>query len=226
MSKYLNLDSFSTAKRIIKNKGKNKMTVTINKESELLAGNSYSFVKPITVLVGGNGSGKTSLLRAIALSIEPSNWELNTNSLINAKDVSILNGPKQVSHFFAENNLKHKSHLGDDIFDQMTAIKSSSGEATFSQVLKIIQKEFVILDEPDQSLDISNNYGLSLFLLKIAAKKESKIIISVHSAQVLKALGHMHKLVDVIDVETGNKTTVEKYIDSEKEKIKIKFNGI
>jgi len=204
------------------------MKVSIKEESKLLSGVVYNFDKPINVLVGSNGSGKSSLLKAITLSIKD-DWEL-TNLVLPTNLIDIEDKPTEVSYYFVENDEKHKmTHFGDDLLSQVNNMKSSSGEATLNQVLRALTNKdsnLVVLDEPDSSLDITNTILLEKLLPIIVNKDKNKMIImSIHSRSLLENLS-LHDEVNIIDVLTGNLLDVKTYIKQQHLKVLRKMVGI
>ena len=204
------------------------MKVTIDKKAEILGGVEYNFNKPINVLVGGNGTGKSSLLKAISQNIKE-DWELSIANKLSNNLIELVPKPSKVSYYFVENDEKHKmSHFGDDMFAQLGSMKSSSGEATLQQVLRALtnkESEVVILDEPDSSLDIMNSIVLEELLPRVVNKDKGKIVImSIHSRSLLENLS-LHKEVNIIDILTGDILDVNVYIKEQQNKALEKLLG-
>jgi ABC-type cobalamin/Fe3+-siderophores transport system ATPase subunit len=190
------------------------MKVKIANSALILAGIEYDFSSDITILLGPNGSGKSTLLKAILLK-QLDIWELNSDYKLPSNQVTVENMPSDIGYYFVENNNKTKmSHMSDDIMSHLKDIRSSSGEATFAQVLRSFGHQLILLDEPDQSLDICNSIILKEVIPKLVIKDKSKIIMTVHSAYLLKSLGSMNG-VKIIDVTTGQETTAENYLSEQ-----------
>lgn len=200
------------------------MYVKISDDAEILAGNEYFFDKDINVLVGGNGSGKSTLIKAIILS-QLDNWELSSDYKLPKSKITVENSEKDIGYYVAENSNKSKmSHFSDDMFSQIQDMKSSSGQATFNQVLRAINHKLVILDEPDQSLDMCNSIVLKEVLPRVVLKNGSKIIIVVHSAYLLDGLGEFSN-VKIIDVRTATEITAKEYLQEQFRKAQIMLGG-
>ena len=203
------------------------MKVTVNTDSSILAGNTYEFKKNLTILVGGNGSGKSSLLKAISLNINPDLGLIP--SALESTDISITDAPpvQDLSTFISEMNLRTDSYHGTNKLDKRLAMRISSGESTMIQSVNAIHSPFSILDEPDQSLDLYNKYSLLMIINKLKKNGSGKIILTIKCHQLLLALSENDdNLFDVIDVLTGKKTTVKDYIEEQLKCIKEKEGDI
>lgn len=190
------------------------MIINVSSESELLSNNVYNFSSNINILVGQNGAGKSALLKAIVLK-HTDNWELRNNYRLTDENLTIDNLSTDLGYYIAENNSKHKGYFGDDVLTQVIAMKASSGESTLHQVLNVLKHQLVILDEPDQSLDIKNMLILEEVFKKIASNG-TKIIMTIHNPFLLK---EMEKVpgVTFFDIYTGDKISIESYFDKQKE---------
>ncbi len=193
------------------------MKVKVNDKAEILAGNEYDFSSDITILVGANGSGKSTLLKAIILK-QISNWEFSSDYKLPLDKITITDNIFDLGYYIAENNNKLKmSHMSDDIFAHIQDMKSSSGEATFNQVLRALNHNLIILDEPDQSLDMCNSIILKELLPRVVIRNKSKIILTVHSAYLLQKLSELSN-VKILQIESGEEITAEDYLLSQHKK--------
>ena len=195
------------------------MTVAVSTDAPILAGNSYTFDKQITLILGGNSSGKSSLLKSIAGTIDKEAWDLNQT--LEPNFITINNPDENITYYIAEHNLKSQmSHMSDDLGLHLASMKNSSGKATIIQVIAAIDSgNTIILDEPDQSLDISTINKLALLFFKVSFLQNKKLILVVHSKQLLDYISNFlterPKLAEefrAIDIKTGLDTTISTYI--------------
>lgn len=162
----------------------------------------FEFASPITYFVGENGTGKSTLLEAIAVkygfnaeggSLNFSFSTKETHSELHSaiKLVRGIERPKTGFFLRAEsfyNAASYVDTLGSDILGAYGGVslhEQSHGESFFSLVMnRFIERGLYILDEPEAALSPSRQLSL-LIRIKQLAENGSQFIISTHSPIVL-----------------------------------------
>jgi predicted ATPase len=185
-------------------------------------GFNLDFKESITVIVGDNGCGKSSLLRKIYLpKYESPLWSDKTEDedkkefvekylkgksrdlTFNKFPEIFINGKEIHKNVFVENIKNSKP-----VLDPMSVLRmwnmqeSSNGENTldFLRSLENVQNSLIMLDEPETSLSIKSQRAIAKILINLA--KTNQLIIVTH-APVL-----MEVVENVYDFET------KKYVDT------------
>ena len=181
--------------------------VTLHKSFAKRVGskNQRTFVfKPgVNLLVGSNGSGKSSLIQAILLHCNlSSNYESKQMKAQKA-EVTVISSPINVSKYdFEKDNVRTLSYFGKDTALQLASMRLSHGE-TNNIILqglaasKQVEQQLVILDEPDQALDLTSIQRLFTILKEC---KAPQMIVSAHNP-LLVLLGR--KDFNIIELEKG-----------------------
>lgn len=168
----------------------------IKEQNPLPAGYKITFNKPITVLVGDNGVGKSTITDAIG-----QHFGEKDDTYLKRDATSILKIDKLDTKFpykfvdFHGGDKKFSSSFGDDISLQMFHMKASSGQVSLSLIQSANFKEFkdglIVLDEPERGLSIRNQRALGKMLGQISFYKNCQLIMTCHSEIVLKALSEI-----------------------------------
>ena len=160
------------------------------------------FRRPITVLVGPNGCGKSTILRTIAASL---GLPLDGGSMNEAAlpasyrpvlgpsaRVGFRERPKKRSFFSGDNvvalgNLLHAREADPDFWGDPTAAygghlsKRSHGQGVMAMVRHALAADFVLFDEPETALSPPAQLGVSALLMEWAEDEGHQAIIATHS---------------------------------------------
>lgn len=168
------------------------ITLTENLRN-LKKGYKIKFDSPITLLVGENGTGKTTILDLIR-----SYYDIETRSYKSSlgKKIRIFGSKlekEDVFYFdFHSDDMKYSGYFGDDISSQISTIWASSGEGALTQFLStgITKKEssLILLDEMGRGGSIRTHYLYLMFLDKLATKNRNQIIAATHSPIIISEL--------------------------------------
>lgn len=162
---------------------------------------NLDFTSPVTFFIGENGTGKSTLLRAIShkctiyiwQGIERTRLDINPyeNKLYRAIDVEWTDGPVPGS-FFASDIFKHFAQVLEDwastdrgqldYFGGSSLLTKSHGQsllAFFEARYRI--KGLYLLDEPETALSPSSQLKLLGILTKAARAGLAQFIIATHS---------------------------------------------
>tara|TARA_Y100000590_G_scaffold315058_1_gene356262 strand:- start:17 stop:637 length:621 start_codon:yes stop_codon:yes gene_type:complete len=164
----------------------------------------------ITVIVGKNGSGKTSLLKCLNCLIKPNKGFINhkynypfpmlfqkpaifDNTVkYNFEIVSKIKKVKPTMLWYKKFNLQKISNK------KMFEISGGEQQKIFLSRIMSVDSKVVFMDEPNNNLDLSSD-ELLLNLLLEEKKKNKTIIISLHDINIVK------KIADkIIVLDQGN----------------------
>lgn len=144
-------------------------------------GDNVTFVPGVNLLVGDQGSGKSSLIKAIL-----SGGASAKDSL--GKQIQLRCTPCRSKFFdFEKDNPRMQSHFGDNIMGQIGAMFSSHGE-TNRAIVKgldgLDEGDVVLMDEPDTALSLRS---CKLLVQKFVTLAEQgvQIIAAVHNPWVI-----------------------------------------
>lgn len=168
---------------------------------------SLEFTKPLTIVVGENGTGKSTLLECIAdhCGFNLSGGNKNHHSLDQRNDVYDLTNSlrfswsaKQGDGFFmrAESLFNFANHLDDMKSEQPrfnwygayggeSLNEKSHGEAFMNILLTRFKKGVYILDEPEAALSPARQIALLRILKDAQNDGVSQIIIATHSPIIM-----------------------------------------
>lgn len=167
---------------------------------------SLDFKKPVTILHGDNGIGKSTILKAIAEASGFSalggshHHNISPKSTIFGKNIRLSWLPKVTAgFFFRADKLSDMSTYLDELakspggrsvyqgLNDRTLEEQSHGEAVFALLTKYTtgsQRNFVILDEPESSLSVASQIGLVQEILRLS-EISTQFVISTHSPVIL-----------------------------------------
>lgn len=161
-----------------------------------------AFRRPITVLVGPNGCGKSTILRTIAasLGLPLDGGSLNEASLPGSHRpvlgpstrVGFRERPKKRSFFSGDNvvalgNLLHQREADPDFLGDPTAAygghisKRSHGQGVMAMVRHALTSDFVLFDEPETALSPPAQLGVSALFMEWAEEDDRQAVIATHS---------------------------------------------
>lgn len=158
------------------------------------SGTSIPFRDPLTIIVGDNGAGKSSLV------------SLLRSRFVSEETLSML--PGDVSGVFelspepaagtrlnyidlAKDHFAVRPEMSSANFDEhLRALHQSSGQGSFMQVVNLIQKSDAkvhILDEPERGLSPAKIIVLAEVLKELMAERpDHQFIIITHDSEVMK----------------------------------------
>lgn len=190
---------------------------------------SYVFdEKKVYVVMGPNGSGKTTFLKICALLETPDKGEIyyyDSNNKILPKDINLL---RKITYVFPEVgifntsvfdnvayglkirgfNKKEINSKVEEVLDfvglshkkKQNALTLSSGEAKRMGLARamVIKPEFLFLDEPTAFVDTENTKLIERLLIKIKDQKTTTIVIATHDSPFAFTVGD-----EIVKLENG-----------------------
>lgn len=149
-------------------------------------GNKFK-LKPITLLVGDQGCGKSTMLHAIKDRIQRNEkgvFECEFDDTVQNKIMHLdleKDNPRTDKSRFNPNN-------SDDMFYSLSVGMGSHGEALLP-ILKLIEDtsdSLIMLDEPETSLSLRSQYKL-IEMFKDALTRNNQIILATHNIVFMEA---------------------------------------
>lgn len=160
------------------------------------AGDSIDFLPGVNIIVGDQGSGKSSLFSAIKAHQEAEDWKARTGkeSSIRKNPIKIV-CPNQLQTYFFDfekNNLRTLSYFKEGMtMMQVQMMHRSHGEAnlaTLAFIKKAGKNSILLMDEPDQSLSIRSILGLTNMLKNV----KTQIIAAVHHPYIIEKFDQVY----------------------------------
>lgn len=164
----------------------------------------FEFRKKVSFLVGENGTGKSTILEAIAMNCGFHPWGGSRNNFYNYRktESSLVNdlvlswSKKATRGFFlrAETFFGFANHIDDIARDDASILKSYGGKSLHKQshgesFLSLFQHRFseglFLLDEPEAALSPSRQLALISILDERVIAGRSQFIIATHSPILL-----------------------------------------
>jgi predicted ATPase len=163
------------------------------------------FLRPVTFFIGENGTGKSTLLRAIARSCNIHIWEEHKGSRdrhnpyedLLYKSIRIeWNGEKVPGSFFASEIFRHFTEVLDtwgmadpgcmDYFGNGSLVLKSHGQSHMNFFeTRFRRKGLYLLDEPENALSPKMQIGLLRLLRQLISRGDVQFIIATHSPILL-----------------------------------------
>jgi predicted ATPase len=150
------------------------------------AGDRFEFRPGVNLLVGDQGSGKSSLLaalKAVGLKDPPYKFKhLQETTIVKA-------GPcKTFSFDFEKDNVRTQSHFSKNMMFQIVSMRKSHGETNIAMLNSLQEAAdcVVMMDEPDMALSI-RTCQLLVKRFKELESRGSQVIAAVHNPIVIKA---------------------------------------
>lgn len=179
------------------------------------AGQRFDFDPYLNVIIGDNGSGKSSLIGCIRELFPKTRWTVSEISI----DKGVLsNQPfegEECQYIDLSSDLLREQHTHFDSKYSSLQIKcmdKSSGQAAFLQLgvqLEDHTSEVVIIDEPERGLSQAKQMVLAYLIKKnIESHPERQFFVITHSYELMQALETLRPLRLM---PTFEETTTEKY---------------
>jgi len=181
------------------------------------SGFKISFNKEITVLVGNNGVGKSTILEALSdfFGFKDDTY-LKRSRLKDNISVS-KKGDFPVKYIdFHGHDKKYAAAFGDNMLLQLAQMKASSGQSSIALLNNAKFNDFgnglILLDEPCRSLSIKNQYNISRLIINLSKVKNCQVVLTSHSSIVLESL---KDIAQFFSVESGEDISYKDYILSQ-----------
>jgi predicted ATPase len=144
------------------------------------AGDQVQFIPGVNLLVGEQGTGKSSLLQAIAAASSNKKY---TYPMGLEDKVAVVSTPIKTGGFdFEKNNTRTLGYFGDNMAFQVRSMFRSHGQTNLDMLKAMSEGENTLffLDEPDMALSI-RSITLAVELFRKAVDKGCQIIAAVHN---------------------------------------------
>jgi len=174
-------------------------------------GNKFTFTEPVTLLVGDQGVGKSSLLNLID--------GVNIHKSIKASRTLVINKQKGNGFVFFDSekmNPRQTALNNSTVGFQVASHFASHGESLLPIIEQLFERQkntLILIDEPETALSVRSQY-LLVELIKKAVKKKNQIILATHSVIFMEEIG------TVFNVKTRKYQDTDKYLKWEKKQIK------
>lgn len=180
-----------------------------------------TFSSPVTFFIGENGTGKTTLLKALSRKCNIHIWEYGTRTgleenpyeqeLYRALEVEWVNGPVPGS-FFSSETFRDFSKLLDEWarggagiledFGGKSLMNQSHGQSILSFCRgRYRVKGLYFLDEPETALSPKSQMELLKLVAEMSRKGHAQFLISTHSPILLACPGATIYSFDSIPVQ-------------------------
>jgi predicted ATPase len=164
-------------------------------------GDKFDFFPGINVLVGDQGTGKSTLIELIRSKLEPkktrdsdSTWRaksiVSSSNVDDIIDISHNSKCSCLAFDFDRESPRDMSMLHNDMIDeQLIAMKSSHGQGNIIALSRILKKakenkdtlSIILFDEPDMAMSPRNCYEILKILLALRERWNMQVIISAHN---------------------------------------------
>jgi predicted ATP-dependent endonuclease of OLD family len=153
-------------------------------------GDEISFEKNMMLLVGNNGTGKSTILDILRCHFQiKDHTYLKTDGIDKYVSISMSEKvPSKILYFdFHSSDSKFSGSLSNDIVSQMQAQRTSSGLGILTQFAKTGIKEYensiLILDEPCRGLSPFWQERMKNLIFNLSFKNQ--LIVSTHSERIM-----------------------------------------
>jgi len=181
----------------------------------LKAGIKLDFNKNITIIVGDNGVGKSTLLECIrdhyGYVDDTYLRRQGMKKHIKIDDVSEKFNFTYID--FHGDDRKFAGAFGNDFDMQLQQMKASSGQVSISLLnnalgdIDKVRNGVVIFDEPCRGQSIKNKWKVVNLISGLSKKMNCQVILTTHSDTILKAFKDSAQYFDIV---SGQDTT---YVD-------------
>jgi len=142
---------------------------------------TFTFQPGVNVLVGSNGSGKSTILEVLKSHA----MERGSNDYVKSSELTFVTGKEQSNlrlFDFERQNPRTQDSIGDCGGFQVASFFQSHGETNRQLTkglleTKDIDDAIVVLDEPDQALDFDGVFAL---FRQLEHCKARQVLVSVH----------------------------------------------
>jgi predicted ATPase len=146
--------------------------------------------KPITLLVGDQGSGKSSLINLIYSHVK--RQPLAKSSFVTSDKTPIR------AFDFEHDNPRTLGYFRDDdsMLGQIQSKFASHGEVVkgLLETLTDVKNTCFLLDEPDMALSPRSCYELLRFISKSVFKSKNQIIAAVHNPILIEGVSEVYSV--------------------------------
>lgn len=166
--------------------------ITFFKDCRCFKKNETFELRPLTVFIGDQGTGKTTLLREIRSNFGDKKWGSKTTEP--SSGIEKEGEMKLFSFDFEHENPRTLPFFDNDIQSQVNSMFSSHGQSIigiFGKIFKL-RNHIIVLDEPDMALSIK-----TILILSYAIKKHAinnQIIMSCHNPLMMEAFDEVYSL--------------------------------
>lgn len=187
-----------------------KVTV-VSDFRKLKAGEVFDFALPITIIVGENGSGKSSLLHSIRGKYEKKSGSLFSEDYVKlSKNIQVETGVKK---FIFYDSIKDDGANMNNAYDASSFISNgghhtqrlSHGETQFYYISKILtdiekirktssEKIILVLDEFDKGFSLTNQSKVINILSNISNRHNCQIICVSHNYLLIEKIGVVYDI--------------------------------
>jgi predicted ATPase len=157
------------------------------------AGDRFDFRPGVNLLVGDQGSGKSSLigaLQGVGLKDPPHKFK-------HLREGTIIEATACETYFFdfEKDNVRTKGHFGENMVFQVSSMFHSHGETNIAMIdsLQAVDDCLVMLDEPDMALSVRTCRLLVKRLMEVA-DRGGQVIAAVHNPIVIQAFNEVLSL--------------------------------
>lgn len=172
----------------------------------LKAGIKLEFNKNITIIVGDNGVGKSTLLECLRKHYNSPSVSYMARKIEHGHiKVEDINTEFKFTYIdFHGDDLKFATSFVDDFMDQQVQqMKASSGQVSISLLnnalgnIEKVKNGVVILDEPCRGQSIKNKWKVVSLIHGLSSKFNCQVILTTHSDTILKSFKDSAQYFDI-----------------------------
>lgn len=173
----------------------------------LKAGIKLDFNKNITIIVGDNGVGKSTLLECIR-----DHYGYVDDTYLRRqgmkKHIKIDTVPEKFNFTYIDfhgDDRKFAGAFGNDLGMQLQQVKASSGQVSISLLnnalgdIDKVRNGVVIFDEPCRGQSIKNKWKVVNLISGLSKKMNCQVILTTHSDTILKAFKDSAQYFDIVN---------------------------